>query len=1612
MPAPAPNTYPFDGSGVATTNAIAAEIQTLTVVNYRDYHYVVPNFAPFFAESLVVRFRSDPVDQFVDLTEGIDYYPALQYIGASRATGKPVYGAISFNNLTLNGEVEISYQTVGGEWTLDIPKLTEITANIIHNPRTTTWESITNPPDHFPPLAHAWQLDDMVGQQEILEALDGIEQAILAGDADADLLNHISNFGNPHRVTKQQVGLGRVQNYSPATIAETIAAQSSQLYVTPIGLKAYIDSLGLDQTLNFVSLQEVVDKAPVAKILTFDLFLEYMKLYGDGDTTVIPPGAGEPIVVYPLEQGTYVKDQIFKVNTFAATTPGTINRIINITGTGSHTVPVGTGLVKITGRGGIGGVVTQPFITKTEVLNGTGNGTFTIPAGGNILSIRGRGAAGASGRTKKYSINPSSVSFTLHSSNTSTVSSTGTLLNINTVQNIEFGSAFTLVATLSIYQTYNDGTGDVSRTVEGTVTINVLENDNGTTHGVTSGSDGQYWIKTGADLTSTHEGLAFAQLTPVNFVLNGSTTPIPGIDPLKITGSFQMTRQTGNETITGANASTTIAGAVRTYSGSSTTSSPTSRTDEVVLNPASSTVVTYSSPPGTELELIYQDYNATGLWEIKRYYSSKITNPTSGTATLLEDTDGSVVALPSTSTGEYLSTRTSAVLEPTTSIPTAYALQLVAAVSNSTRRVFEYKYVLTGTEVTIRIVAELIANSGTPSQGPSATVTLMGTTQTYAGSQDNNTVPQTRTDEVILNTAVETVISYDCPVGTSVVLNYNEPNTVAPITHSDTVWEVATSTTFNSTTIVEGTVVGKGTAFTLTNWKPTSTNVLVNNTDYYVRVKWIKSDASESNWSEIKRFTYSTGVTYPIRDTELSRFCRGVDQWGTFADGTGGSYEKEISKNAVACGYVPPPPPSTEDTTTITSVQLISSLSTIPIGGTSVITATIAGTIAARQYKIEYWLKLSSAPDSSYIKSTHPDLTKTFAGSAATSIITLPLAHDGITSGGYNGKVIVTEVGRAVNAKESNVITVTFAQPTANVNIKDLVFSADKTVLNQGDVLTRNIRFTALALNNTYRIEYYQRPAGSTEWSQFNNPANPASVTTSTASVNVNWTDQYNVPVPATLTYEYRVILVNVSNATDTATSNVITYTRNALAAAVVMTISTTHNNISVGTPERITVSMNNGTPNTTYPIRVVAQQNFAVIGGTAPITVSFNITTNSSGTATHTFDGGNNGSVPAGEYLTYAEVVGASPAVKSNTISRTFAAAPVVNNAAVTCNAQPNSISVGQSSNVSANLTGFAANTQYTIKWWWTPPGQARQPWLTYGGQQHSTTITTNTSGAGVSTWVAGNDGNQTAGNATFDVKVYNTSGLEVSTPGGNAASSITFVKNTSISFTSTLGVTPIVDVNAAETLTVTLTAGPVNSSVLCAMRARFVSGTAPSGLLEYYDTNFTINTNAQGNGTANVTAGNANGVIPGPSVWSRQAVVLSSGVVSSLMTATFRPAAGPATPGLQAVIIQVPIPIPNVGTFFYPFIGVQNHVIGRQYGATYYRRSGNTGPWTNISGQMPLTSIRFTPTAENAGTVIDKAALDSGISGNYSYYVNVFDTTNLSINVDSPVESRTVGT
>lgn len=226
--------YPLDTTGILASNRVSDELHAVTENNYRDYYFIVPKFAPFYATSLIITHTYNGITK--TLVENTDYYCALLFIGATRAIGKPVYGAITLNNLNTSGVLSVTYNTLGGDWVVDQQAIIERIAERAYNPRTISWEQVVATPTVFPPVPHQWDLVDMVGQAEVVEKLGDIEAAILTA-AQSAASTHIYNYSNPHYVTKAQIGLSNIENWKLATQTEVNEGVSDNTLITPMKLR-------------------------------------------------------------------------------------------------------------------------------------------------------------------------------------------------------------------------------------------------------------------------------------------------------------------------------------------------------------------------------------------------------------------------------------------------------------------------------------------------------------------------------------------------------------------------------------------------------------------------------------------------------------------------------------------------------------------------------------------------------------------------------------------------------------------------------------------------------------------------------------------------------------------------------------------------------------------------------------------------------------------------------------------------------------------------------------------------------------------------------------------------------------------------------------------------------------------------------------------------------------------------------------------------------------------------------------------------------------------------------------------------------------------------------
>lgn len=250
--------YPFDPHGTNPTNLILDERKSVSPAQYRDYVFIMPRWAPFFEDSLVVR----------HWPSGIIIAPEVGWVGthvfldASHSTANRICGSFSLKNIN-TGVVSFDYRTVGGKWNISENQIIEIISNTLANPRTTTWEQVTGVPEIFPVIAHNWRIDDLVGAFELMESIDSIAETINQ-KYDEDEYLHALDTNNPHATTAQQTGAYSsqqidliLQTYQLKDEAITNSLRLGGLTLSTLRQAIYDDGVSNSEALGGLSLDDL-----------------------------------------------------------------------------------------------------------------------------------------------------------------------------------------------------------------------------------------------------------------------------------------------------------------------------------------------------------------------------------------------------------------------------------------------------------------------------------------------------------------------------------------------------------------------------------------------------------------------------------------------------------------------------------------------------------------------------------------------------------------------------------------------------------------------------------------------------------------------------------------------------------------------------------------------------------------------------------------------------------------------------------------------------------------------------------------------------------------------------------------------------------------------------------------------------------------------------------------------------------------------------------------------------------------------------------------------------------------------------------------------------------
>ena len=243
-----------DLTGKDPRNKITLEDQMLNPPQYRDHHYIVPAEGPIFENDVeVYRVGTAPNggEVLTPLLKGTDWYLTHRYMEASYYLGdasppKQLYASISFYDLELVGRLKITYQKLGGPFSINANQLLALLGARIYNPRICSFEQIAGVYVRFPPTDHPTDANTIEwGTTEVSQRLAGIEQAIMTRIGPpvytVDQMNNLlDQMSANHQAEKAEL-LAEIQRLRAERLAE-IQRLRAELHAELDGVKTTVNT--------------------------------------------------------------------------------------------------------------------------------------------------------------------------------------------------------------------------------------------------------------------------------------------------------------------------------------------------------------------------------------------------------------------------------------------------------------------------------------------------------------------------------------------------------------------------------------------------------------------------------------------------------------------------------------------------------------------------------------------------------------------------------------------------------------------------------------------------------------------------------------------------------------------------------------------------------------------------------------------------------------------------------------------------------------------------------------------------------------------------------------------------------------------------------------------------------------------------------------------------------------------------------------------------------------------------------------------------------------------------------------------------------------------------
>lgn len=275
-----------DYTGKSLQNRIEKELHSIQFG--QDKPFFFPRYTPFYREGLkVYNQQTGAVYE-----EGKHYVLGHSYPEASQSIGRSVFGSIVFIDQSVAKLILVDYQALGGGWGVSEKDIAAELANRAENPIVRTYGQLNGQRESFPPVDHDQDLSDVKDMDAFVRSIYAVVAALEAS-AQGVNADHLADHDNPHKTTKVQVGLGNVQDFPIATETSARAGVSREEYLTPYLGKLLVDAFTqvykdhMEDKKNPHNVTK--DTVGLGKVENFAIASQDEALAGASNTTLMTP---------------------------------------------------------------------------------------------------------------------------------------------------------------------------------------------------------------------------------------------------------------------------------------------------------------------------------------------------------------------------------------------------------------------------------------------------------------------------------------------------------------------------------------------------------------------------------------------------------------------------------------------------------------------------------------------------------------------------------------------------------------------------------------------------------------------------------------------------------------------------------------------------------------------------------------------------------------------------------------------------------------------------------------------------------------------------------------------------------------------------------------------------------------------------------------------------------------------------------------------------------------------------------------------------------------------------------------------------------------------------